>query len=117
LAPKEVIRANGYAIQCITDDKEILATCIRDRQPFAVSSEELDAERCLQRFHLLAYRRLADLQFFGGAREVLASRCRLESRESIQWRQTTRHRRDLEGGSITIRARQSPNNKPGPLVH
>jgi hypothetical protein len=86
LALKQTVGADGDAIQRIADDGEILLAGVRDHEAFSIPSEQLDAERRLQRLYVLADSRLADTQCFRSACEVPASRRRLESPERIQWR-------------------------------
>ena len=67
-------------VERVAHHREIVAPRLGQRQPLALPRERPDAERCLERFDLLADRALRDVQFLGRAREALASGRALERR-------------------------------------
>jgi hypothetical protein len=80
----------------IANDLEIAAPRLRDHQPLALPVEQLEAQLGFERLHLMADGALGDAQFLGGAREALATGGSLKSLQSVERRQSARHRRPHE---------------------
>jgi len=70
-------------IERLADLDEIVAAGGGDLEALALAVEQLEAELCFQRLHLLADRALGDVKFIGGAREALVAGSGLERPESI----------------------------------
>jgi hypothetical protein len=76
--------AGGNPVERVPYNGKIFATGVRQDEPLALAAEELDAERGLQRFDLVADGSLRDTELLGRSREAFAPRRSLESLKSVK---------------------------------
>ena len=88
---EQTVGSGGDAIQCIAHHTKIVASRLGDDEPLRLAIEELEAQLCLERFHLMADSPLCNAELFGRARKALVPGGSLEGLERIQGRQSARH--------------------------
>ena len=89
---QQALRPGGDAVEGITHDDEIGAAGFGDGETLPFAVEQLQPELGFEALHLMTDGALGDAQLFGGAREALVARRRLERLECIERRQPARHR-------------------------
>jgi hypothetical protein len=109
-------------IQCVAHHRKIFATGLGHDQPLALASEQLDAERRLQRLDLMTHRPMGDAQLRGGTREAFAACRSLEGLDSVERWQPARHRgafvrKTHEGIEKICRARKIAPGAPTPKAN
>src|ERR1043166_9735429 len=91
LTLQQPLGAERDPVECVADDGEIVAARLGDDQPLPLAGEQLEPERFLERFDLLADSALCDVQFFSGAGETLAACGGLEGLQGVQRWEAARH--------------------------
>ena len=82
----DALGARGDPVERVAHYVEVFAAGASDNQPLVLTIKELDAERGLQQFDLMADGSLGDAQLFSRAREAFAARRSLECPEGVEWR-------------------------------
>ncbi len=89
---RETVRAQGDAVERVTNDGQVVAPSFGEEQPLAFAMEQLQPKFILKGFQLVAHSTRRDVQFLSGARAAFAAGRSLKRFQAIQWRETTRHR-------------------------
>ena len=93
LALEQPLRTGSDVVERFANDDEIVSACLGDLEALALADEQLYAELCFQRLHLLADRALGDVKLLRRPSEALVASGGLERPESIEWWQLAWHRR------------------------
>ncbi len=88
---EQTVGSRGDAIQCIAHHNKIVASHLGDDEPPRLAIEELEAQLCFERFHLMADSPLCDAELFSRASKALVPGGSLKGFERIQRRQSARH--------------------------
>ena len=91
LALQKALRPNGYPIERIANDGEVVTPSLRDHQALPLAEEKLQAELRFEFLDLMTHGALRHRQLVRGPRKALVPGGGFEHLECIEGRQSARH--------------------------